>query len=217
MSQQTSKLITATEAAQLRNVHPKTFARWKIAPVVPGRPGRGGGALFDPAMVEAFKPPDPGRPGGIYVPPSPPPPKAVDCSLPDGREARIQAALEQGALTHRAAKWLDDETDKWLAEAGKIDRASVKASNERNPSVRERDVAETDPRINQDGEILPPRRHVKTSSDEWKPRKGVKLTDEEKTARREYLADLMALEGHYTWQKGQDVKHPHDDSHDTAS
>jgi hypothetical protein len=216
MSQQTSKLITATEAAQLRNVHPKTFARWKIAPVVPGRPGRGGGALFDPAIVEAFKPPDPGRPIGFYVPPSPPPPKPVDCPLPDGREARIQAALEQGAHTHRAAKWLDDETDRWLAEAGKIDRASVKASNERNPSVRERDIAEKDPRINQDGEILPPRRHVKTSSDEWKPRMG-KLTDEERAARRKYLADLKALEGHDTWQKSLDVKHPHLDHHDTAS
>lgn len=216
MSQQTSKLITATEAAQLRNVHPKTFARWKIAPVVPGRPGRGGGALFDPAIVEAFKPPDPGRPIGFYVPPSPPPPKTVDCPLPDGIEGQIQAGLEIGARTHRSPKWMDNLADKWLAEASKKDSTSVKASGERSPSVRERDIAEKDggPRVNQDGE-LGPRPHVKTSaSDEWRPRKDAKLTDAERAARRKYLADLDVIEGHHAWQKSLDVKHRRQDRQD---
>jgi hypothetical protein len=218
MSQQTSQLITAAEAARIRNVHPKTFARWKIAPVVPGRPGRGGGALFDPAIVEAYQPPDPGRPPGEYVPPEPAPPKLVDSPLPDGIEAQIQAGLERGAHRHHAPKWLDDVTDKWLSEASKKDRKAVRASGERYPSTRERDIAEKDPRLNPDGEILPTRRHVKTStSDDWKPLKGAKLAPDERAAKRKYLADLEALEGHHTWQKSRDVKAPHADSHDTAS
>jgi hypothetical protein len=220
MSQQTSQLITATEAARLRNVHPKTFARWKIAPAIPGRRGRGGGALFDPAIVEAFQPPDTGRPIGFYVPPEPAPPKAVDCPLPSGIERQIQAGLELGAKKHRSPKWLDTVTDKWLAEASKVDRASVKASGERNPSIRERDVAEKDggPRVNQDGEPLGPRPHVKTStSDEWRPREDAKLTDEEKAARRRHLADLVVVEGQHSYQKSRDVRHRRYDSHDSSS
>jgi hypothetical protein len=219
LSRHASKLITAAEAAQLRGVHPKTFARWKIPPVVPGRRGRGGGALFDPTIVEAFQAPDPGRPAGFYIWPEPQPPKPVDSPLPSGIEAQIQAGLEQGARTHRAAKWLDTVTDKWLAEASKVDRASVKASGERNPSIRERDIAEKDggPRVNQNGEVGP-RPHVKTStSDEWRPRKDAKLTDAEKAARRKYLADLEAMEGHHTFQKSRDVKHPRHDSQDSSS
>ncbi len=220
MPQQASKLITASEAAQLRGVHPKTFARWKIPPVVAGRRGHGGGALFDPTTVEAFKPPEPGRPGGFYVPPEPQPPKRVDSPIPSTIEKQIQAGLDQGARTHRAAKWLDTVTDKWLAEASKVDRASVKASGERNPSIRERDIAEKDggPRVNQLGEPIGPRPHVKTStSEDWRPRKDAKLTDEEKAARRRHLADLVVVEGQHTYQKSRDVKHQRYDSHDSSS
>jgi hypothetical protein len=211
MSQPTSKLLTAAQAARIRGVHPKTFARWKIPPVVPGRRGRGGEALYDPATVKAFQPPEPGRPGRV-VPPSPLEPKPVDCPLPDGIEAQIVAGLELGARTHRSPKWLDHVADKWLAETSKLD------PNSRRGIVRERDIAEKDPRVTQDGEILPLRGHVKTStSDDWKPLKGVKMTAEERAARRKYLSELDAIEGHHAWAKGRDVKAPHHDSHDTAS
>jgi hypothetical protein len=130
------------------------------------------------------QPPDPGRPTRPYVSSEPAPPKRVDSALPEGIEAQIVRGLELAARTRRAPKWLDNVADKWLAEASKKDAASVRASRERYPTIRERDMADSAPRVTQDGG-LSIRHHVRTSiAGDQKPRGAVSLTPEERAAKR---------------------------------
>lgn len=114
-------LTTIQAAARLR-VHPKTLARYvregRVVPVVPGRKGRGGAAMFSRAALDRLHARRPAP------------------ELGASRVQEIEAALQEAG---NPPEWLERLSDDWLARVEECDPARVKASRERDPHVRERD------------------------------------------------------------------------------